>query len=162
MLFYDYDKLRGADEHEGAKDLLFGLLEKHLPEIRKDASLEHDENGAPYLAKSGIRLDGIFVSLSHSHGVCAAALSDLPIGIDVERVKETNGRESAIDRRFLAKFDIAIPHASASDAFFYKWTCAEACFKASGEWSPEGMDYFHREASEDSERFILCIARKKS
>lgn len=159
MLFYGYDNLQCNDEHESAKKLLFDLLKKHLPEICKDATLEHNDLGAPYLAQSGKKTDGIFVSLSHSHGICAAALSDRPVGIDIEKVRDIRKRESAIERRFLSNFDIADASYTDLESFFYKWTCAEACFKASGKWSSEGLDYFHKEATVNGERYILCVAQ---
>ena len=159
MLFYAYDKHGGSDEHEAAKKLLFSLLAEHAPKEHKDATLEHDENGAPFLSKNGERVGGIYISLSHSHGVCAAAISDLPIGIDIEHVRGHKGRERALEQRFLSRFDIPFT-ATGEDTFFYKWTYAEACYKACSVWSSDNITFFHREITADGERYILCVAQK--
>lgn len=67
-------------------------------------------------------LPQLFVSLSHSGSFAVCALSDKPVGIDVEQRR-------AIDERLLKK--IQHPKDEADD-FFRLWTAKEAFFKQQG------------------------------
>ena len=64
-------------EHKGGVDLALFALRKVSGEAQ---SLVYDARGKPYVV--GGRL---FVSISNSRGVCAAAVSDRLVGVDIER-----------------------------------------------------------------------------
>ena len=64
-------------EHKGGVDLALFALRKISGEAQ---SLVYDARGKPYVV--GGRL---FVSISNSRGVCAAAVSDRLVGVDIER-----------------------------------------------------------------------------
>ena len=55
------------------------LLERGLPV----QEVSFNDNGKPYFTKSKI-----FFSLSHSHGLCAIAISDITVGVDIEVIKD--------------------------------------------------------------------------
>jgi phosphopantetheinyl transferase len=61
--------------------LLYRLLEENGLEAGEVA---FEENGKPFF-----RGNPIYFSLSHSRDICAAAVSDKPIGVDVEIVKDS-------------------------------------------------------------------------
>lgn len=75
--------------------------------------------------------NALHVSFSHTAGIGAAALSERPVGIDLEH-------ERTIDRRatkfFLSSEQLASATASTLDNALLHWWCAkEAAFKQSGE-----------------------------
>lgn len=83
-----------------------------------------------------------FFSLSHSHGVCCVAVSDAPVGVDIENFAAFKAKFR--DKQKLAalykKCGIAcdIEHTSAQNAFDVRkaiavWTAKEASFKLRGE-----------------------------
>ena len=173
MLFYKCEKITDTDEHEGAKKLLFELLEEHIPKIGKSAALCHRENGAPYLMLEEKEAEGIFISLSHSHGMCAAVISDTPVGIDVEAVRDMGESASRIEGRFLSKYGLDRCNATDADSttrFFYKWTYAEASYKALGKSITKAerenrcdVSYFHKEMVDDAAKrtYVLCVLKTK-
>lgn len=71
----------------------------------------------------------IFVSLSHSHGAGAAAVSDSPIGIDVEAVRPIDQRTT----RFYLQPDeeemASVLHVE--DVLIHLWSAKEAAWKSS-------------------------------
>ena len=56
------------------------LLSNGLPV----STISFTDTGKPYFPDSDL-----FFSLSHSHGLCAVAVADRPVGVDVEVVKES-------------------------------------------------------------------------
>ncbi|WP_344320367.1 4'-phosphopantetheinyl transferase family protein [Streptomyces macrosporus] len=94
--------------------------------------LRHRPDGRPFLtgAASGLR-----VSISHSRGVFAVALSaSLPVGVDVETVRPVPAE--ALARRWLdasaAEAVALAPLAGREETFFHLWTQKEAAGKAHG------------------------------
>lgn len=93
-----------------------------------DVSLAHDEHGAPYIPP---RPD-IHISLSHSRDICMLAVSDGPVGIDVENWRAQLNRVAA---KFLTPAEMEmlgkLPDEQARERFLLKaWTAKEATFKA--------------------------------
>lgn len=80
-----------------------------------------------------LRDDPRFLSLSHSGTVTVLAVSDAPVGVDLEQVREA---PEAIARRFFsesmkAELDAASEETK-PETFFRLWTRLEAALKADG------------------------------
>ncbi len=162
MIFYAYTQANGSDEHTCARDLLLSLLEKHLPQCSdtsdiSEITLCHNTFGAPYLSLCGMRMEGVFVSLSHSHGMCAVALSSSPVGVDIELVKDMPYAQR-IEARFLSELQMPEHTKCKEHAFFYKWTYAEACFKATNRENVPLPVHEHKTiTAPDGKRYVLCV-----
>lgn len=90
-------------------------------------SVQKKATGAPVLNVAGY---SCFCSISHKENIVAAAYSTThPIGIDIENLatpKEYHRIRAHYANGFLRDCD-------SKQAFFYRWTLAEAYAKASGE-----------------------------
>lgn len=89
-------------------------------------SLAKNEEGKPYLTSS----DGLSlppqISLSHSGKWVACALSDHPVGVDVQEVRDIS---FAVFKRFLPDVDLSEADARVKTMH---WTRYEACLKRYG------------------------------
>lgn len=95
-----------------SRALLAFALEETLgtvPALAKTAA------GQPYLPA----WPGVFLSLSHTEGAALLALSDAPVGADIERVR-------AIPPRLGRSFS------GTEETFWQRWTAAEAAAKREG------------------------------
>lgn len=103
------------------------LLAMHLG-VTSDGQLKRGEHGQ--LSLSG---DPRHICLSHSGPVTVLAVSDEPVGVDLERVTEE--RPHIADRFFPESFRRELDAASESDrpeVFFRLWTRLEAAVKLDG------------------------------
>ena len=129
------DRLRRPEDKRrslAAELLVYDLLKKHGN--ISTAQLHCHDNGQPYL--SGCKLS---VSISHSEDVVACAISETPVGIDIERIRP-------IDLRMcrLVCLPEELEYVSPPPAegvchdeeilrrFFEIWTAKEAYFKKCG------------------------------
>ena len=95
-----------------SRALLAFALEETLgtvPALAKTAA------GQPYF----LERPGLFLSLSHTEGAALAALSDAPVGADIERVRPIPPR---LGRSF----------SGTEETFWQRWTAAEAAAKREG------------------------------
>ena len=95
-----------------SRALLAFALEETLgtvPALAKTAA------GQPYFPA----LPGCFLSLSHTEGAALLALSDAPVGVDIERVRPIPPR---LGRDFAGR----------EETFWRRWTAAEAAAKREG------------------------------
>ena len=83
---------------------------------REPPILAKDAGGRPFLPER----PGLFLSLSHTEGAAVLALSDAPVGVDVERIRPIPPR---LGRRV---------GAGTPEAFWRQWTAAEAEAKRAG------------------------------
>ena len=83
---------------------------------REPPILAKDAGGRPFLPER----PGLFLSLSHTEGAAVLALSDAPVGVDVERLR-------AIPPRLGRRVGAETP-----EAFWRQWTAAEAEAKRTG------------------------------
>jgi len=100
------------------------LLKKALSDCgidEQDAQISVYENGKPHI-------DGIEFNLSHSNNKVMCAVSDFPVGCDVELIKEIDFR---IAERFFASKEIEQIDGSI-DTFFRLWTLKESFMKVTG------------------------------
>ncbi len=103
------------------------LLAMHLG-VTSDAQLERGEFG-----RLTLKEDSRFLSLSHSGPVTVLAVSDGPVGVDLEHFGEV--RESIVKRFFPESFRQELDAASGSErpeVFFRLWTRLEAALKLDG------------------------------
>ena len=129
--------------------LLNGLL---VDQGEPDWAFFHDLRGKP--VPSG----PFHASISHTDDLVVAIVSNLPIGIDVERVRRIPHHR--IDRVFTEREIARITAASAPDpAFFFLWTRKEALLKALGtgfQGGPKGIEVLEDTVVADGIRWHLA------
>ena len=113
------------------------LLNKVLSLHRVCAdNIEYEENGKP-------QIQGIFFNLSHSQDMVVCAVSEKPVGCDVEKVKEANLK---IAERFFSDREVkylkSFDEKSRGDVFFRIWTMKESYMKMTGEGMRLALDQF--------------------
>ena len=91
---------------------------------RTDIVLKRDASGRPYVDSLPL-----FISVSHSGSIAVCAVSDRPVGIDVEQIKK---RSFKLTDRIFSEDEIAYISGSAK-RFFEVWTAKEAYAKMTGE-----------------------------
>ena len=73
--------------------------------------LRYAETGKPYVGVGS----GMYVSISHSHGLCAAAVSDSEVGVDIEYIDPNRPVErlKRLAKRFFSADELAYIKAEA-------------------------------------------------
>ena len=128
-----FRQVKDRKESLGAGLLLFKVLEKHGRCLEQ---MNYGLNGKP-------RLKDIEFNLSHSHNLVVCAISEKPVGIDVERIKDAY--EHIADRfftptevRYLAQY----AGETKRSEFFRLWTMKESYMKMTGEGMKLALDRF--------------------
>ncbi len=106
-----------------------GLLLRNILNIRDDAQLVCNEYGKPFIS------GGAHFSISHSGKWCALAVSDAPVGADIEVPR---GISSEMIRRCLTDAEQAWCCGS-QERFLQLWTRKESIMKACGEGIAMGL-----------------------
>lgn len=102
------------------------LLKKLLEKENIAGDILSADNGKPYLSDSTF-----FISISHSGEMAAAAISEKPIGIDVERLRKIDFK--LIERVCTEREAEYIKEGDDPEfRFFEIWTAKEAYFKKQG------------------------------
>lgn len=103
------------------------ISNKYGIDIRK-ITFSLTENGKPYIPER----DDIHFNISHSGDYVALALSDKPVGIDIEMIKPVN---KTLAKKILNEEEFLVFEASEDkDSEFIKfWTMKEAVIKLHGE-----------------------------
>ena len=101
------------------------LLKKMIRELygREKFTVKLNENGKPYL-------DFCYFSISHSGDFAVCAVSDFPVGVDIERMQQLKKRE-----KYMLFTPIESEYVNKSDSlnrFYTLWTRKEAYIKAKG------------------------------
>ena len=116
-----------------------GLLLRHALEDAgaEDMTLSENEHGKPYLKN---RPDICF-NLSHSGSIALCAVSDAPVGADVEKLRDFNEK---IARRFFApeETEWIMAQADRGAAYTRLWTRKESYYKMLGTGITLPMDDF--------------------
>lgn len=103
-----------------------------------DDILRYAESGKPYVGVGS----GMYVSISHSHGLCAAAVSDGEIGVDIEYIDPSRPAErlNRLAERFFSQDELAYIKAGADavdavlpERFFEVWCAKESYVKYTGD-----------------------------
>jgi 4'-phosphopantetheinyl transferase len=93
-----------------------------------DYQVETEERGKPYLKGLPVHF-----SLSHSGSFVLCALSDAPVGCDIQQIQQANGQ---LARRYFAPGEIALlenlPPEQAREQFCRLWVLKESLGKALG------------------------------
>lgn len=120
----DIDKRR---QSIGAELLLNMALEELAPEISIPADIKTDDNGKPFIASGSLHF-----SLAHSGALSACAVSEKPIGLDVQLEEEPRER---IIRRVFSTEEVEFLNFSEdkSYAFTKLWTMKESKVKQNGK-----------------------------
>ena len=93
-------------------------------------SFRYNDNGKPFVDK-----EGIFFNISHSKGRVVCAVSDKPVGVDIEKLTEkpTEEIENFAKRYFVENEIFALERENYSSVAFYEiWTRKEAYSKMLG------------------------------
>lgn len=115
-------------EHETALRLLrIGLVDLGV----QDAEIKVSTTGKPFLAQGEFHFN-----LTHSGGLCACAIADHPVGIDVERIVERSEASLSriADRMFSDKERTLLRESHDPLSTFYEiWVKKESIVKETGE-----------------------------
>lgn len=121
----NYKNAKSRVESLGATLALEKLLE--ACDISKPFSYCYSQNGKPSLLNE----NGPYISLTHSDLYSAAVVSNVPVGIDIEKVKDYN--QKIVDRFFTQEDKLRIQltdETHKNEIFFKMWTFKEAIAKA--------------------------------
>lgn len=113
-----YDK---AEQSICARILLSELIREETGKDVLDL-IERDDNKRPFIRGMG----NLFISISHSENLVAAAISKFPIGIDIEKIKPL---KSGILERVLTSAEQEFVKAEDIGTFYKIWTAKEALIK---------------------------------
>ena len=76
-----------GDEHETGRALSREMLRLYRDKAREKRDVPPDI-GTVFIGKNGKPMtNGCYFNISHSHGLVACAVSDVPVGIDVEKIR---------------------------------------------------------------------------
>ncbi len=107
----------------GAELLLNHALDIVAPEIKRPVIWETDENGKLFIPNSKF-----YVNLSHSGKYAVCAVSDKPIGIDIQKCAEPDMR---LAERFFSPEEVE--YLKSGGDFFEIWVKKESFVKAVGK-----------------------------
>lgn len=130
--------LRYKQLNDRKQSLGAGLLLEKVLRIRGKSmeTIRYGEHGKP-------EIDGIYFNLSHSHDIAVCAVSDKPVGCDVEKIEEVTKR---IAERFFTENEIAylerFEEEEKLNEFFRIWTMKESYMKMTGEGMSLGLKNF--------------------
>ena len=125
------DGLHGVSRTQSftASLLLDHAMQCCFPAVPRPLALSVREGGKPYLTDA----PHVHFSLSHSGGWAVCAVSDHPVGVDIQR-RETGRRDIAA--RFFHPNEVQYLHslspADREQAFYTLWALKESCVKADG------------------------------
>jgi 4'-phosphopantetheinyl transferase len=111
--------------------LLCFALKIEFPHLSLPANYHYDAKGKPILDE-----ESVYISLSHSGRYVACAISQHPIGIDIQWQKETSTK---VIEKVLTKNQrdmiATMPPKKQNDAYYDFWCLKESYFKLTGEGS---------------------------
>ena len=137
MVYISEERKKRIERFRFERDKVMSLytelfIRRELSELsglsNQDILFEYSERGKPFLAQN----KDIYFSVSHSGNCIAFASHTLPVGIDVEKIKEM--REKVAKRYFTEREQRYIYESQYKDrAFYYIWTRKEAYLKKTGD-----------------------------
>lgn len=115
-------------EWTAVRVLLCNMLERQV-------LIEYNELGAPLLPE----YERLNISISHTHGYVAVALSERnAVGIDIEQIERTEEEKESKVERVKGKFMGEREHADTTVGLLLHWSAKETAFKVLGE---TGIDF---------------------
>lgn len=131
MKIYIVETKEGLSHKETTKlwqNILLDILKREYPDI--ELKIKRDAMGKPFVENAL----GCHFGISHSSGKIAIAVDVLPVGVDIERVREVN---LDIVEHFFSVEDIKIfseiPMKHKNEYFFKMWTQKESYVKCIGK-----------------------------
>ena len=94
----------------------------NLHKIKNDM-LSYDDNGKPHL------LNNKFISISHSFDYCGVIVSNVKVGLDIEKFRS---KILNISKKFVSKSDLSLIKLNSIENVTKVWSIKEAVFKAFG------------------------------
>lgn len=117
-----FKRLKDRKQSLGAGILLLNVIQRHGQTME---DLIYIENGKPVL-------EGICFNLSHSDDMVACAVSEKPVGIDIEKIKKLKVNISG--RFFTENENKHLEEYQENEAEFFRlWTMKESYMKYTGE-----------------------------
>jgi 4'-phosphopantetheinyl transferase len=125
-----------------------------------------DKNGAPRFLKQ----KDLYCSISHSNEYVACAISDYPIGIDIQKMKEVN--QVLLSKRFFSEQE------KLSENFYQIWTSKESYLKMIGIGLKKELNSFYTDLKKNQmfdlngniignlfykeyEQYVFCICMQE-
>lgn len=102
-----------------------GLLLRKVLGVKRDGDLSQNEYGKPFLAAGGPQF-----SLSNAGCYAALAVTQVPVGLDIEPIKDDY--PPVLRRYFLPDELEWLDQASSGERFYTLWTRLESALKAEG------------------------------
>ena len=94
----------------------------NLHKIKNDM-LSYDDNGKPHL------LNNKFISISHSFDYCGVIVSNVKVGLDIEKLRS---KILNISKKFVSESDLGLIKLNSIENVTKVWSIKEAVFKAFG------------------------------
>lgn len=94
----------------------------NLHKIKNDM-LSYDDNGKPHL------LNNKFISISHSFDYCGVIVSNVKVGLDIEKFRS---KILNISKKFVSESDLGLIKLNSIENVTKVWSIKEAVFKAFG------------------------------
>lgn len=94
----------------------------NLHKIKNDM-LSYDDNGKPHL------LNNKFISISHSFDYCGVIVSNVKVGLDIEKFRS---KILNISKKFVSESDLGLINLNSIENVTKVWSIKEAVFKAFG------------------------------
>jgi phosphopantetheinyl transferase len=94
----------------------------NLHKIKNDM-LSYDDNGKPHL------LNNKFISISHSFDYCGVIISNVKVGLDIEKFRS---KILNISKKFVSESDLGLIKLNSIENVTKVWSIKEAVFKAFG------------------------------
>ena len=85
--------------------------------------LSYDDNGKPHL------LNNKFISISHSFDYCGVIVSNVKVGLDIEKFRS---KILNISKKFVSESDLGLIKLNSIENVTKVWSIKEAVFKAFG------------------------------
>ncbi len=115
-------------EHIAGIELCKAMIKKYFGEECGDFCF--NDNGKPFINK-----EGIFFNISHSKGRVVCAVSDKPVGIDIEKLTEKTDTDiKNFAKRYFVENEISLLEKEdfSAEVFYTIWTKKEAYSKMLG------------------------------
>lgn len=151
-------------ESAGAELLLNSLFGMLFPKEQLPVRISTSDNGKPFFPD----YENLYFNLSHSNGIAACVISDLPVGIDIQYMGKYDTKIS--ERFFTADEQKYIFQSDDKDLAFYTiWAKKEALLKCTGRGmgavsstsvlKAENGGFYFKTTHFDN--YMLCICQMK-
>lgn len=135
-----YSNQIGRARSLGAGLLLDEALRRTFKQVPLPAEIIFDKHGAPSIKG----FDGVYISISHAGNYAAAAVSSLPVGVDIETIRKC--RPGIFNKCFTteeAALMLSQKSQEETDSVFSRlWTRKESYIKAIGKGLAQSLSEF--------------------